>query len=255
VALENDYLTASDFIRNTRVSPEGLLTESLNEDPAQEEKLRSDLATAVLALEEEVTVADTRVNLAAFLSATSSPRDWLAAMKDNDVIGPFPDPTFGGSLPGNTNQAMREQLYDLGRLWGMSQYTAEIGDYLEFLGLAGGPDDDADGDNTNNFAEWIFATDPATSDVIYQEVLPHQLGGDLEIRFSYIRSIQLNDWRLVVLVSDNLDTWDDTEATVELVGTPQPTGDGYSEIATYRLINTGVLPKKKFFRVEARPKD
>ena len=256
VALENDYLAASDFIRNTRVSAEGLLTESLSDDVEMDDEIKSSLAKAVEALEEEITLSGTRVNLTAFLSATASPRDWLAPLKGNDVTGPFPDPTFSGTLPDNTNQVMRRNLYELGRLWGMSQYAAEVGQYLEFLGLASGPDDDADNDGISNFAEWIFATDPASSDVIYQEVLPTQPdeGEGVEIRFSYIRSIQLDDWRLVVLVSDDMQTWDDTETSVEPVGAPQPTGDGYSEIATYRLINSGELPKMKFFRVEARPK-
>lgn len=255
-ALKNDYLEASNFIRNTRVNPEGLLTETLSEDPQKDQDLRTDLETAVQSLDQEIMLSGNRVNLSAFLSTTASLRDWLPQFNGNDVLGPFPDPSFGGILPDNTNQTMRNQLYDLGRLWGMSQYSAEIGQYLEYLGLPDGPDDDTDGDGTGNFAEWIFATDAAGSDVVYQEVLPLQLpdGAGPEIRFSYIRSISLDDWRLVVLVSDNLNTWDDTEASVELVGAPQPTGDGFSEIATYRLINTGSLPPKKFFRVEARPK-
>jgi len=255
-ALENDYLAASDFIRNTRVNADGLLTESLSENPEKEEALRGNLAAAVQSLDEEITHSGTRVNLSAFLTTTASPRDWLPPFKGNDVFGAFPDPTFDGILPDNTNQIMRNQLYDLGRLWGMSQYAAEIGQYLEYLGLPSRPDDDADRDGRSNFAEWIFATDPSSPDVVYQELLPEQLpgGGGVEIRFSFIRSIWLEDWRLVVLVSDDMQTWDDTETTVEPVGEPQPTGDGFSEIATYRLINTGALPPKKFFRVEARPK-
>jgi hypothetical protein len=255
-ALQSDYVIASNFIRNHRVDSDGLLTERLSGDPEDDEDFRSNLATAVQALDQEITLSGERVNLAAFLSSTASPRDWLAPLKGNQVMGPFADPTFGGTLPGYTNQRMRNQLYGLGRLWGMSQYAAEIGEYLEMLGLPGRPDDDADGDGKSNFAEWIFASDPLTQDVVYQEVIPQQEDGKVtEIEFSFIRSIWLEDWRLVILVSDDLQTWDDTEATVEAVGDPEPTGDGFSEIATYRLVKAGDLPPRKFFRVEARPKD
>jgi hypothetical protein len=170
-------------------------------------------------------------------------------------MGSFPDPTFDGILPGNTHSTIDKRIYELGRLWGMGQYAAEMGDYLGFYGFANAPGDDADGDGRTNFIEWIFASDPLSNEVMHQADLTmiKNSEGQSELIFSFIRSIHLQDWRLVVLVSDDLVSWDDTELQIEPVGLPVPTGDGYSEVATYKLKQQAKMPAKKFFRIETRP--
>jgi hypothetical protein len=137
----------------------------------------------------------------------------------------------------------------------MGQYAVEMGDYLEFYGLASAPGEDADGDGQTNFSEWIFASDPASNEVLHQADLTYRKNseGQSEVVFSFIRSIYLQDWRLGVLVSNDLVSWDDTELQIEPVGLPVPTGDGFSEVATYKLKQQAQMPTKKFFRVETRP--
>ncbi len=252
-AVESQYRMASDFIRQYRDSDPGLLTDALSEDPEFDDGIRSRLAQAVEALNQETEINGRRVNLSAFLNSTASLRDWLPDLQGHRVTGSFPDPTFGGGFPDNTRTKMENRLYELGRLWGMSQYAAEAGEWLGFLGLADRPGDDADGDGRSNFTEWVFGTDPMGADTVYQEVIPPADAGG-EVKFSFIRAANLQDWRLVVLVSDDMLTWDDTEVGVEPVGGPVPNGDGISETVTYRLIAPDGLPSKKFFRVEARPK-
>ncbi len=220
-----------------------------------DDEVRGTLADAVAALDGEILLGDTRMNLPAFLGAGVSPRNWLPPLKGSKVAGSFPDPTFGGTFPGSTAASLRSRMHEVGLLFGMSRYSGQVGEYLEFLGLPAGPDEDADRDGTSNFAEWIFGSDPATPGTVYQEVFPavEAEGGEREVRFSFIRAIDPGEWRLVVLVSDDLAVWDDTEAQVVQVGEPEPTGDGISEIATYRFTAPHAAQDKKFFRVEARP--
>lgn len=255
--LESDYVIAADAIRDLRaaVAPEslGIVSSRLDEEDA--DSLRTDLSMAVDSLDQEVLIRGNRVNLSRFLSTSQPLRDWLPELRGNDALDSFPDPTFDGILPGNTRQVMDNRLYELGRLWGMGQYTTEVGALLELYGFAAAPGEDADGDGKSNFNEWIFGSDPASGEVMHQAELSQVTiaGGQREIRFSFVRTINLQDWRLVVAVSDDLVAWDDTQATVEPVGLPVPTGDGFSEVVTYRLKPQPTLPLKKYFRVESRP--
>jgi hypothetical protein len=257
-ALNADFITAADAIHSLRSTEplDSLGPASARLDQETENSTRADLAASVESLDREVLIRGDRVNLSRFLVTSDPMRAWVPVMRGNEVLGNFPDPTFDGILPGNTASVSENRLYELGRLWGMGQYSTEIGDYLEMFGLASAPGEDADGDGESNFSEWIFGSDPASGEVVYQSELRQTLNpqGQPEIRFSFIRSINLEEWKLVVAVSDDLTHWDDSEAAVEPVGLPVPTGDGFSEIVTYRLVNSGPLPAKKYFRAESRPK-
>jgi hypothetical protein len=256
--LNTDFSTAADAIHQLRSTEllDSLGPASNRLDQETEDSLRADLAASVESLDHEVLIRGDRVNLSRFLVTSDPLRAWVPVMRESDVFGNFPDPTFDGILPGNTDSASENRLYELGRLWGMGQYAVDVGDYLKLLGLASAPGEDADGDGKSNFGEWIFGTDPASGEVVYQSEVRQTLNseGQREIRFSFIRSIHLEEWKLVVAVSDDLVHWDDSEATVEPVGVPVPTGDGFSEIATYRLVESGTSPAKKYFRAESRPK-
>jgi len=255
--MHTDYLTAADVIRQLRVAgpAASLGAASSRLDEQDDDSLRADLSQAVASLDHEVLIRGNRVNLSRFLSTTQPLRAWLPVIRENEAAGSLPDPTFDGILPGNTQQAVENRLYELGRLWGMGQYAVEVGDYLEMFGLAPAPGEDADGDGKSNFNEWIFGSDPASGEVMHQAKLDQVTNaqGQREIRFSFIRTMNLQDWRLVVAVSDDLAEWDDTEATVEPVGAPVPTGDGFSEVVTYRLRAQQALPQRQYFRVETRP--
>jgi hypothetical protein len=240
----------------TNVAPESLGFAASGLDEQTDDSLRGDLSLAADSLDNEVLLRGNRLNLSRFLTTSDAMRDWLPEMRGNDVLGPLPDPTLDGILPGNTQTEVENRLYELGRLWGMGQYAVEVGDYLEFYGLASAPGEDADGDGKSNFNEWIFGSDPVSGEVMYQAGLTLETNaqGQREIRFSFIRTINLQDWKLVVAVSDDLASWDDTEATVEPVGAPVPTGDGFTEVVTYRLRPEVGFPQRKYFRVESRPK-
>jgi uncharacterized repeat protein (TIGR02543 family) len=252
-----DFLTAAQAISSLRQSNNydelGNFTREIDEYDAED--ISNNLSSAVDSLDREVLVDGTRVNLSRFLVTNQSFHDWLPGFRGDEVMGSFPDPTFDGVLPGITHSAIENRIYELGRLWGMGQYAVEMGDYLEFYGLASAPGEDADGDGQTNFSEWIFASDPASNEVLHQADLTYRKNseGQSEVVFSFIRSIYLQDWRLVVLVSNDLVSWDDTELQIEPVGLPVPTGDGFSEVATYKLKQQAQMPTKKFFRVETRP--
>lgn len=256
--LNNDYLAAAVVIRQLREAgpADSLGAASSRLDEQDDDRLRSDLSQAVESLDHEVLIRSTRVNLSRFLATSQPLRAWLPTVRGNDAAGPLPDLTLDGILPGNTQLETDNRLYELGRLWGMGQYATDVGEYLEWFGLASAPGEDADGDGKSNFNEWIFASDPASGEVMYQAGLQQltDANGQREIRFSFIRSIYLKDWKLVVAVSDDLADWDDTEAMVEPVGAAVPTGDGFSEVATYRLRAQQALPLRQYFRVETRPK-
>jgi uncharacterized repeat protein (TIGR02543 family) len=252
-----DFLTAAQAISSLRqinnYEELGNFTREIDEYVAED--MSNNLSSAVDSLDREVLVDGTRVNLSRFLVTNQSFHDWLPNFRGDEVVGSFPNPTFDGILPGNTHSTIDKRIYELGRLWGMGQYAAEMGDYLGFYGFANAPGDDADGDGQTNFIEWIFASDPLSNEVMHQADLTmiKNSEGQSELIFSFIRSIHLQDWRLVVLVSDDLVSWDDTELQIEPVGLPVPTGDGFSEVATYKLKQQAKMPAKKFFRIETRP--
>ena len=74
-----------------------------------------------------------------------------------------------------------------------------------------------------------------------------QQSGNRYLTLTYHRLIGVTSIPYKVCVSDDLVTWDETEAQVETVGTPTPTGNGLTETVTVRLknpISYGTTPRK-----------
>jgi hypothetical protein len=255
-AMQLDYATASDFIRSQRGDPMGLLTEGLSTDPEQEVEIRDGLASAVASLNGVVTYQDTRVNLSRLMVTKRPLRDWLPEFRGEDAVsGTVPDPTFDGILPDLTGAEVTDRIYQIGALWGMSQYAEEFGDYLRFMTGTDDPSGDSDGDGRNNFAEWLALSDPITPDTVSQDFTRNVIApGKNEVRLTFARRKDLRDWKVRVAVSDDLVSWDRTESQIEMVGAPVDNGDGFTETVTYRLKDAAALANRKFMRVEAAPK-
>jgi hypothetical protein len=255
-AMQLDYATASDFIRSQRGDPMGLLTEGLSTDPEQEVEIRDGLASAVASLNGVVTYQDTRVNLSRLMVTKRPLRDWLPEFRGEDAVsGTVPDPTFDGILPDLTGAEVTDRIYQIGALWGMSQYAEEFGDYLRFMTGTDDPSGDSDGDGRNNFAEWLALSDPITPDTVWQDFTRNVIApGKNEVRLTFARRKDLRDWKVRVAVSDDLVSWDRTESQIEMVGAPVDNGDGFTETVTYRLKDAAALANRKFMRVEAAPK-
>ncbi|MCX6876085.1 MAG: FG-GAP repeat protein [Verrucomicrobia bacterium] len=250
-AMQRDYATASDFIRNRRADPTNLPTEDLNTDPTMETEIRDTLAAAVASLDGEVTHQGTRVNLSRLVVTSMSLRDWVPEFRGREVMfGTLPDPTLDGILP----DASGNLIYQMGNLWGLSQYVEEFGDFLQFMTGSDDPSADSDGDGRNNFAEWLALSNPILPDTVWQEFTHDVMApGQNEVRLSFVRRTDLRDWKLRVAVSDDMATWDRTETQLELVGAPIDNGDGFTETVTYRLKSAAALASRKFLRVEAAP--
>lgn len=254
VAMRDSYAAASTRIL-ARPSQDGFLTRSLAQDPSRDAEVRQQLDFGVNSLSGEVDWNGTRVDLSRLLVTPQSLRDWLPQLSgDKFIPGTLPDPTFDGVFPGAGAAASETLFYQLGLLAGLADYASFYAPYLDFLGLPSGPFDDADGDGITNFDESLFLTDPTVPDVVFQslereEVAPTQT----ELTFTFIRPIDAaaGNWPLVVAVSDDLSTWDRTEAKVQEIEVVD-NEDGFSETVTYQL--TGVDPgqtNNRYFRIEA----
>lgn len=251
-AMQQDYAAASDFIRNRRGDPAELMTEDLSTDPALDTEIRDTLASAVASLDGEVAHQGIRVNLSRLVATAVPMRDWMPEFRDREVMyGTLPDPTLDGVLPDRTGN----RVYQMASIWGMAQYAEEFGDFLYFMTGTDDPSGDSDGDGRDNFSEWLALSDPITPDTVWQEFTHDVIApGQNEVQLTFSRRKDLRDWKLQVAVSDDLAAWDHTENQVEMVGTPEDNGDGFTETVTYRLTNAAALASRKFMRVEAAPK-
>ena len=251
-AMQQDYAAASDFIRNRRGDPVGLLTEELSTDQTRETEIRDNLASAVNSLNGEVTHQGLRVNLSRLVATAVPMRDWMPEFRGNEVMfRTLPDPTLDGILP----DASGNRIYQMVSLWGMSQYAEEFGDYLRIMTGTDDPSGDSDGDGRDNFAEWLALSNPITPDTVWQDFTRSVIApGKNEVRLTFARRRDLREWKLRVAVSDDLVGWDRTESQIEMVGTPVDNGDGFTETVTYRLKDAAALANRKFMRVEVAPK-
>ncbi|MCF7675508.1 MAG: choice-of-anchor D domain-containing protein, partial [Akkermansiaceae bacterium] len=255
-AMEQDYLAATEFIRNRRADPTDLVTGDFDPDSPEQVELRDNLAAAVMSLDGEVTFNGTRVNLSRLMATSVSARDWLPDLRGDDVVpGTLPDPTLDGILPGMRGGEFDSGIYQMGRMWGMAQYAEELGEWLQWVTHQGDPGEDPDNDGRDNFAEWLAYTNALTSDTVWQELTHDVIApGQKEVRLTFVRRKDLRDWKLRVAVSDDMATWDRTESQIEMVGTPVDNGDGFTETVTYRLKDASALSSRKFLKVEAVPK-
>lgn len=132
--------------------------------------------------------------------------------------------------------------------WQMSHFT---------VGQRGNPsisgwDADPDGDFIANGLEYFFNTDPLPGiRTVDAGNLPRisvtTSGPSKYLTLTYHRLIGWSGNPEVIEVSDDLITWDNTQAQIEQVGSPTLAGDGLTEIVTVRLktpINQGPIPRK-----------
>jgi hypothetical protein len=192
------------------------------------------------------------MNLSRLMATRMSMRDWLPQFGDDDVMpGTLPDPTFDGILPGETVSSIQNRLFEMESLWGLAQFAEEFAAFYPIVF----PHDDFDGDGRENFSEWVRGTDVLNRDVLWQGFTRNLVApGVSDVVLTFARRKDLWDWRLVVSVSDDLDTWDRMESQVEMVGAPVDNGDGFTETVTYRLHSAAALSPHKFLRVDAVPK-
>ncbi|MEY2440050.1 MAG: hypothetical protein QOI34_1435 [Verrucomicrobiota bacterium] len=116
---------------------------------------------------------------------------------------------------------------------------------------------DPDLDGIPNGLEYFFQTNPRAG-IPYSErdFLPHvsieSTGPSQYLTFTYRRLINWTGNPEVVGVSNDLQTWDETQSQIEQVGSPVPMADGCTELVKVRLktpINQGPIPRK-FLRVK-----
>ena len=99
---------------------------------------------------------------------------------------------------------------------------------------------DPDLDGIANGLEYFFNTNPLTGlSASEAAALPRVAiitdGPSQYLTFTYRRLMAWDGPPEVVEVSDDLDSWDDTESQIEQVGSPTPNGDGFTETRTVRL--------------------
>lgn len=261
-SLNLSYAAASDFIQNHRNGPDAppsddLLFGSLGEDDETDANLRYYLQKSSESLDGEVIVDGRRLNLARHLSSAVPLRSYLPQFRKNDaVIGTLSDSTLGGVLPDSTTKKMEARIDQLVGLWGMSQYTWDIGGYLNFMGMDGSPTGDADGDGQSNFMEYVLGTQLTSRSSVVQNFSSVSTGGTggKEVRLSFSRRKHLEDWNVIVSTSNDMIHWEKTLAEVEMVGTPVSNGDGFTETVVYRLKDSAATANRKFFRIEPVPR-
>ena len=112
-------------------------------------------------------------------------------------------------------------------------------------------DGDNDFDGESNGKEYLFGSDPTDPSVKAQEPVSklEMTAGGLKFRVSFVRRLGSTDIRYVAAVSEDLTTWDYSEAKVTLVGSPVPVGDEQVEIVTVEIDSD--LSGSMFVRIHA----
>lgn len=257
-SLDASYAVASDFFQNHRdnpISPPPVIEPLFSS--LGDEKLGGYLQSSAESLDGEVVVDGNRLNLSRHLSSAVPLRSWLPAFRNKAaVIGTLPDPTFGGILPDSTSPKVESRISQLGGLWGMSQYSQDIGDFLTFFGMDGSPTGDADDDGQSNFMEYVLGSSPTSRNQVVQTFTTNSTGpgNPKEVRLSFSRRKSLEDWNVVVSTSDDMIHWEKTLAEAEMVGSPVDNGDGLTETVVFRLKNSASSANRKFLRIEPLPR-
>ncbi|RYD37854.1 MAG: hypothetical protein EOP87_02750 [Verrucomicrobiaceae bacterium] len=257
-SLDASYATASDFFQNHRDTPNSPppMTEPLFSSLGGD-KLGGYLQKSAESLDGEVVVDGNRLDLSRHLSSAVPLRSWLPAFRNKAaVIGTLPDPTFGGVLPDSTASQVESRISQLSGLWGMSQYSQDMGDFLSFMGMDGSPTGDADGDGQSNFMEYVLGSDLISRNPVAQTFSTSSTGpgNPKEVRLSFSRRKSLEDWEVIVSTSDDMAHWEKTLAEAEMVGSPVDNGDGFTETVVFRLKNSAATANRKFLRIEPVPR-
>ncbi len=125
-------------------------------------------------------------------------------------------------------------------------------------GTNNSPTADADGDGIPNLLEYAFNSSPTSAD---KNILPKAVSsvnpadGKHYFTFNYRRRIVPGTLTYVLESSANLAAWSAIQAqNLEQVGSTAPTGDGVTEVITFRLLpSIDDAPAAKFMRLKVTP--
>lgn len=251
------YATASDFVRNSRVGDSSNHLCPLEAgDFAAEQKAFATAQSASQALDGPTKIGSETTDLSKFVTSNKSLREQLPILVGNKgVAGTTPDPTFDGVVPNSSQTRVNDFLRKKGLLYEVGNFGNWASAFLRNLS----PADQAksanpDKDMLSNFAEYAFNVNPnvPTSPGAYQisQLTTNIADGKKYLQITFLRRIVRQDISYVVAVSDDLTTWDRTQAQVQQVGAPQPSADGQAEAVTYRLMALPEVTSRKFMRIE-----
>ena len=195
------------------------------------------------------------IDLTQYSSAqVTSLRAQLPEIKNGRAVAfTIPDPTLGG-LVVDSNQADFAELFDAtGVLLQPSQYAQWISGFLA-NGLPSdltGMQDDPDNDGDSNLEEYFFGGDPNDSTVVAQTPTADliSLPGGKELGVTFIRREESEEVNYVLATSDDLESFEFSQANVSMVGTATPLGGG-RELVTFS-IPLDATGGKRFVQIHA----
>lgn len=252
------YQTGSAFVRNTRINPADSkhLFYLDNAWIAQETEVRNHSQSASDSFDGPTSVGGETLNLSNFVSSTRSIREELPGLLgDKAVASTTPDPTFDGVIPNGSQTKVNHFLGKRGLLHEVAVFGNWAAYYLKNEIPANRTKTaDPDFDFLNNFAEFAFHLDPGSSsgseEYQVSSLQTSEVDGKKYLHVSFVRRIVRTTILYVVAVSDDLGTWDRTQTQVVQVGPATPTGDGETEVVTFRLLADPSVISKKFVRIE-----
>jgi len=199
-----------------------------------------------------VNVGGETIDLSMWNASSAGLRTFLPTVRENNVLGfTASDPTLGGIFP-NANQVDNPLQGTLGLAdpAGFSLYIRNLlGNGLPTFFYDFDRDSDFDGDS--NGKEYLFGANPNNPAIKAQEPVAklEMTSGGREFRVSFVRRLGNTDARYVAAVSNNLTTWDYSEAKVSQVGSAVPVGDGQGEVVTVEIDSD--LSGSMFVRIHA----
>jgi hypothetical protein len=261
-ALQNantHYQAGSAFIRTTRANAadeKHLFYLSAN-NTARESEVRTRAQEASAALDGPAILAGESVDLSIAITSSQALRDRLPGLVGNKAVASTsPDPTFGGAAPGMTQAKLNGRLRKLGILHEVSSFGNWTQHYLSSLPPSSqDKNDDPDGDMLSNFAEFAFHLDPArvssSSEFAVGGLETNVVDNKPYLNIIFRRRIVRDMVNYIVAVSDDLVSWDRTQAQVVQVGPAAPNADGITETIKFRVVADPDITERKFVRVEA----
>ena len=107
----------------------------------------------------------------------------------------------------------------------------------------------------SNFAEFAFYLDPArvssSSEFAVGGLETNVVDNKPYLNIIFRRRIVRDMVNYIVAVSDDLVSWDRTQAQVVPVGPATPNADGITETIKFRVVADPDITERKFVRVEA----
>jgi hypothetical protein len=252
------YQAGSDFVRNTR---------SNSADDKHLLYLPADYAVTeadARARSQEVsdsfngatTVAGETIDLSAAVTSPQSLREQLPSLLgDKGVASTTPDPTLAGVAPTFNQTKVNNSLRKHGLLYEVSTFGNWTSHFLKNQAPADqAKTADPDHDMLSNFAEFAFNLDPSRNsgpnEYAVSGLETNISDGKKYLNLSYVRRIDRATLNYVIAVSDNLSTWDRTQAQVVQVGAATPNADGITETVKFRVLADPAITGHKFVRVE-----